>query len=278
VAARPHKIGSAFRVLVVLLKPLLIVFTKRDWRGASNIPAEGGLIVVSNHMTYADPLAIGHFLYDNGRAPRFLAKASLFKAPVLGRLLRGAGQIPVHRASKDASLAFRDAVAAVNEGKTIVVYPEGTITRDPDLWPMVGKSGAARIALTTGAPVLPIAQWGAHELLAPYGKKPKLLPRKTMHVIAGPPVDLSDFAGRELTVEVLRTATDRIMDAITAQLAELREARPPATRFVPGSDDKRGVVEGANSTGDDRSGDENGVADLPNQQSETGGAQNVGSA
>ena len=77
-----------------------------------------------------------------------------------------------------------------------MVYPEGTITRDPDLWPMTGKSGAARIALATGCPVIPVGQWGAHQLLAPYSKKPDLFPRKKIIVLAGDPVDLSDLLDR----------------------------------------------------------------------------------
>jgi hypothetical protein len=109
----------------------------------------------------------------------------------------------------------------------VAVYPEGTITRDKALWPMQGKTGAARIALTTGAPVIPVAQWGAQELLAPYAKRPRLFPRKTMKVLAGPPVDLDEFRGRELTAEVLRGATDRIMDAVTELLAKLRDEPAP---------------------------------------------------
>ena len=113
-------------------------------------------------------------------------------------MLRGAGQIPVYRESADASRAFSAAVAAVRDGECVAFYPEATLTRDPDQWPMVGKTGAARVALETGAPVIPVAQWGPQELLAPYAKKPDLFPRKTMHVRAGPPVDLSDFAGRPI--------------------------------------------------------------------------------
>ena len=124
---------------------------------------------------------MAHILWDHGRIPRYLAKAGLFKNKLLGFFLRSAGQIPVHRSSKDAAGAFDAAVAAVRAGKCVVVYPEGTITRDPGLWPMVGKSGAARIALATDAPVIPIGQWGAQELLAPYAKKPDLFPAQADH-------------------------------------------------------------------------------------------------
>ena len=152
-----------------------------------------------NHVTHVDPLTAAHFVYDHGRLPRYLAKADLFKNKALSRFLRDGGQIPVERLSRNAVGAFDAAVAAVNAGECIVVYPEGTITRDPDLWPMTGKSGAARIALATGCPVIPVGHWGAHELLAPYSKKPDLFPRKKIIVKAGDPVDLGDLLDREPT-------------------------------------------------------------------------------
>lgn len=228
-----RRTGLSYRFMAVVLKPLMAVLTRKDWHGQEHVPAEGGFVIAANHNTHVDPVAVGHYFWDVGRPGYYLAKASLFGVPVLGTVLRAAHQIPVHRGSRDASLAFRDAVAAVNEGRPVIVYPEGTITRDPDLWPMAGKTGAARIALTTGRPVIPVAQWGAHELLPPYAKRPQIFPRKTMHITAGPPVDLSDFEGRELSVEVLRAATERIMDAITDLLAGIRGETPPERRYDP---------------------------------------------
>jgi 1-acyl-sn-glycerol-3-phosphate acyltransferase len=222
-----RRIGFWYRLAVVVIKPLLLLFTKRDWRGTENIPTSGGFVTAVNHISYVDPLTYAHFQYDTGRVPRFLAKSGLFKIPFVGRVLAGAGQIPVYRDSADAALAFRAAVEAVEKGECVAVYPEGTITRDKTLWPMPGKTGAARIALTTGAPVIPVAQWGAHEILPPYGKRPRLLPRKTMHVLAGPPVDLDTFRGRELTADVLRGATDKIMEAVTELLVKLRDEPAP---------------------------------------------------
>jgi 1-acyl-sn-glycerol-3-phosphate acyltransferase len=151
--------------------------------------------------------------------------------PVIGQVVTGAGQIPVHRESKDATNAMRDAIAAVQAGECVVVYPEGTLTRDPALWPMTGKTGAARIALASGCPVVPMAHWGAHDVLAPYSKRPNLLSRAVQHVRVGPPVDLADLMGRDQTAEVLRTATDRIMAAITHELEILRNETAPAERF-----------------------------------------------
>ena len=215
---RPRRIGFWFRFAAVILRPLMMALTKRDWHGAEHLPATGGVIVVTNHVSHIDPIAFAHFIFDNGRLPRFLAKEVLFRVFFVGRVLKGAKQIPVYRESADASRAFSAAVAAVRDGECVAFYPEATLTRDPDLWPMVGKTGAARVALETGAPVIPIAQWGPQDLLTPYAKKPDLLPRKTMHLRAGPPVDLTEFAGRPIDGPLLREVTERIMLAITEQL------------------------------------------------------------
>jgi 1-acyl-sn-glycerol-3-phosphate acyltransferase len=190
-------------------------------------------VVVTNHISHFDPLTFAHYVNDAGRAPRFLGKSSVFETPVVGWLVRNAGQIPVYRETHDAAGAFRAAVEAVRQGECVGIYPEATLTRDPGLWPMMGKTGAARVALTTGCPVIPAAQWGAHEVLAPYAKLPHLLPRKVMHVWAGPPVDLDDLRGREQTAEVLRTATGRIIGSVTAILERIRRETAPAERFDP---------------------------------------------
>jgi 1-acyl-sn-glycerol-3-phosphate acyltransferase len=215
------------------VEPLLRLLTKRRWIDGEKIPAHGGCVVVGNHVSHIDPLTFAHFVYGHGRVIRFLAKAEVLDIPVLGRLIRATGQIPVYRLTTDASQAFRAAVAAVQEGKCVVVYPEGTITRDPDLWPMVGKTGAARIALSTNAPVIPVAQWGPQQILAPYAARPHLLPRKTMVMKAGDPVDLDDLRGRELTPATLREATARIMAEITRLLEEIRGEQAPVERYDP---------------------------------------------
>jgi 1-acyl-sn-glycerol-3-phosphate acyltransferase len=216
-----------------MLRRPLMVLTKRDWRGTEHIPQTGGCILVSNHVSEVDPIPFAHFVYDNGRLPRFLGKAEVFAVPVVGRILRSAGQIPVYRKSADASKAYSAAVAAVRAGECVIVYAEGTITRDPGLWPMVGKSGAARIGLETQCPVIPCAQWGPNELLAPYARKPNIFPRKLMRIRAGAPVDLADLQGKKLTPEVLRDATGRIMTDITTLLEEVRGEQAPTVRFDP---------------------------------------------
>jgi 1-acyl-sn-glycerol-3-phosphate acyltransferase len=225
--------GWAFILGASILKPPLLALTRRTWIDGDKIPATGGCVVVVNHISHADPLTTAHFLYDHGRLPRYLAKSGLFENGALSYFLRSAGQIPVQRLTTDAVGAYAAAVDAVRAGECVVVYPEGTITRDPDLWPMRGKTGAARIALATGCPVIPVAQWGVQNLLAPYAKKPDLFPRKRITYRAGDPVQLDDLLELPASSRTTLEATERIMAAITALLEEIRGAKAPAVRYDP---------------------------------------------
>ncbi|HEX3296544.1 MAG TPA: lysophospholipid acyltransferase family protein [Nocardioides sp.] len=228
-----QKRGWAFNLAVPVLKPVLLATTRRTWIDGEKIPATGGCILVFNHVSHVDPLTAAHIVYDHGRKPRYLAKSGLFKNPALSHFLRAAGQIPVERLSRNAKGAFDEAVAAVRAGECVVVYPEGTLTRDPDLWPMAGKSGAARIALETGCPVIPIGQWGAHNLLYPYAKKPHLFPRTQITMKVGDPVPLDDLRDQPRTTQTINEATRRIMAALTDLVAELRDEVAPAERYDP---------------------------------------------
>lgn len=222
-----------YRVAEVVLIPVLRTAFRHRWRGQENVPRAGGAILVANHISKIDPLTFGYFVRSTGRVPRYLAKAELFEHRWLGRVFVGADMIPVQRGGDGAASSIDAAAAAVRAGACIVVYPEATITRDPALWPMVGKTGAARIALATGAPVIPVAQWGAHRVLPPYAKKPVLRRRETAYARAGRPVDLDDLRSRDPDAEVLALATARIMDAITAELEVVRGEQAPADRFDP---------------------------------------------
>ncbi len=186
----------AFRFAEAIVRPLVRLLTRHEWRGRENVPLTGGCVVVVNHTSHADPFVVAHYLINVPRLPRFLGKESVFRIPVAGRILSSAGQIPVYRETADASRSYSAAVDAVRAGECVVIYPEGTLTRDPDLWPMRGKTGAARVALETGCPVVPLAQWGSHRVLSPYGKDLRLVPPQGVQVAAGPPVDLSAFQGR----------------------------------------------------------------------------------
>jgi 1-acyl-sn-glycerol-3-phosphate acyltransferase len=226
-----QRLGFWYRLIVVLAKPVLRLFVTREWRGEENLPAEGGVIIAANHVSEIDPFAVGEFLLDHGRPPRFLAKAELFRKAPVKWVLNGAEQIPVTRNSVDAALALEPAMDALRRGECVLIYPEGSATRDPELWPMKARTGIARLALLSGAPVIPIAQWGPEQVLPYKARRPKLFPRRKFQVAAGPPVDLSAFAGKPPTAELLRATTDTIMWRVTKQLAELRGETPPDRFF-----------------------------------------------
>lgn len=232
-----HTISVVVTIVSAIMKPL----TNRDWRYQDRVPQTDGVIFVPNHISNADPLAVGQFLAFSGRWPRFLAKASVFRIPIIGRLIAACGQIPVERGSAQSKDALVAAAQAIDQGRAVVIYPEGTITYDPDLWPMKGKTGAARLAFTTGCPVVPIGQWGAQHLMP--GRKPrfpKFFPRKTLRVAAGEEIPLDDLRAQPVTAATLDEATTRIMDAITVLVAEVRDAVPPSHRYDPRGDQTSG--------------------------------------
>lgn len=221
-------LGIPYRTAEVMAWPNLMVWTRRDWQGQENLSYHGeGIIVAPNHISWFDPLAIAHFLHDAGRPPRFMGKQEVFDVPLMGQFLKQAGQIPIDRGN-DPTAALESAQHAVRSGECLVMYPEGTITRDPGVWPMTGKTGAVRVALLTGAPLIPVAQWGANKVMAPYTKEFNIFPPKLMQVRAGEPLDLSDLMGQPLTAELLKIGTERLMARITAMLADIRGETPPA--------------------------------------------------
>ena len=206
--------------------PIAMACTVPVWRGGEHIPAAGPVLLVSNHLSFADPVTETVFVLAHGRVPRFLAKSGLWRLPVIGRVMADGGHIPVHRDVRDARGAYQAALAALGRGEALLVYPESTFTDDPDGWPMRGRTGVAKLALESGAPVVPIAHWGNQRVLPPKKIVPRLLPRKRVVVYAGEPVDLSDFAGQRLSRTVLTGATARIMAAITDLLTEIRTGHP----------------------------------------------------
>lgn len=216
-----------YSTVVHILTPMLRMITDRHWSGQENLPKEGGFIAVSNHVTNLDPLTFGHFLVENGVPVKFLGKAELFKVPVVGQVLRGARQIPVHRGSARAIESLDAAATALAQGECVGIFVEGTLTHDPDMWPMQGRTGAARLALTTGVPVIPVAQWGAQRVIPRHEVWPVTLRKQRVDVMALPPVDLSAFQGKPQTAELLHEATDAIMWDLTRGVATLRGQEPP---------------------------------------------------
>ncbi len=225
---------SIFWVLATLAVPPMNLATRYRIEGAEKLPRSGAFVLAPNHYSEIDPVVMGHAVWRLGRAPRFLAKASLFRIPVVGWLLRRSGQIPVERVgSVRGSEPLRAANELVDKGRLVIVYPEGSLTRDPDLWPMRGKTGAARIALEQGIPVVPAAHWGTQQLMGRYSKKISLFPPKTIRIKIGDPVDLSAFRDRPLDSATLTEATSVVMDAITALLEDLRGEKAPEQRWDP---------------------------------------------
>ena len=233
----PLGTNSWFRFGASVLRPILNLIIKKDWRGSEKLPKSGAAIVVCNHLSYVDPLTFTHFLYNNGRAPRYLGKESVFRVPIIGRVIKGAGQIPVSRESKDAVKGLEHAIAVLKAGHLLGVYPEGTLTRDENLWPMKAKTGVARLALITGAPIYPCASWGPEKVLPPYSKKLRLFPRTKVSIIMGDQVDLSKWKGRAEDPIAIEEAADHIMDRITELLEILRGEEAPAIRFDPKKSD-----------------------------------------
>jgi 1-acyl-sn-glycerol-3-phosphate acyltransferase len=222
-----RRLGFWRRVAVSLVLPPLGVWTKRTWTGQENLPATGGIILVANHASQFDPLVVAHFIYEAGRWPRFLAKSALWRVPVVGPFLTKTLQIPVERGSVEAVKSLDVLVEALDQGGAVMIYPEGTTTREPDLWPMRGKTGAARLALLTGAPVIPVASWGSQAVFDPRTKRFRFRLRTPVSVIAGKPIDLSRWAGEAPSRETLHLMTEQIMLEIRALVAQLREAEPP---------------------------------------------------
>ena len=228
-----RRLGFWRRFAVAVVKPPLTVMTRRTWRGMEHIPSSGGAIIVANHMSHADPFVAAHYVYDSGRWPQFLAKASLFDLPLLGWLLHRVHQTPVYRGTVDAAKALDAAVAAIEAGDLVIIYPEGTTTKEPDLWPMRGKTGAARLYLITGAPVIPVVMWGPEQIFDPRTHKLRLRPRSPVTVVAGPPMDLSKWDGVAPTTANLYEITDEIMLRLQEMLVEIRGGTPPAELWTP---------------------------------------------
>ena len=222
---------SIFWVLAGIVVPLAGILMKIDVRNPEKLPREGAYVLAPNHYSELDPVAVAVAVWKIGRAPRFMAKESLFRVPVLGAALRATGMIPVARQASAASArqTLHASEQLVEHGRGVIVYPEGSLTREPDMWPMRGKTGAVRLALEGGIPLIPMAQWGVQQVMPRYGKL-RLWPlRRRVETLIGDPIDLSAFRGREHQPSALIEATDLLMAEISRLLGELRgEAAPPA--------------------------------------------------
>jgi 1-acyl-sn-glycerol-3-phosphate acyltransferase len=222
-----------WRFFGALVIPFVLFVGRYRVHHPERIPRSGPFIMTANHITEFDPLVTAYTLWHHGRVPHYLAKASLFRAPVIGWAFRSTGQVAVERAARGQNNTIAQGERIITEGLALVVYPEGTLTRDPDLWPMRGKSGAVRIALETGVPLIPAAHWGAQKILPRWSKRFSLFPRKTVDIVIGEALDMSRWAGRPLDAATLSEATLYVMQAITALLEGLRGETAPVERWDP---------------------------------------------
>ncbi|RZU54269.1 1-acyl-sn-glycerol-3-phosphate acyltransferase [Krasilnikovia cinnamomea] len=227
-----------WRVLLWVSRPLAALVCRLRVSGEVPPGLRGGpLILAANHVSPVDPVVLAAACQVVGLAPRIMATGGIFQAPVVGAVMRRCGHIRVDRRTARVAQALPDAAAALAANSTVLVYPEGRIGLDPWMWPERGKTGVARMAAMSGAPVVPVAQWGAHAVLpytSPTGIVGSVLRamwrRPVVWVRFGEPVDLSGLTG-SAGARAMR-ATDRIMEGITVTLAPLRADEPRAPRFV----------------------------------------------
>lgn len=219
-----------FLVRNTLVPSLRLLFRFRIL-GLEKIPQRGGVIIAPNHVSNFDPLCMGLVVDKAGRRPRFLAKASLWRVPVLRWIFGNAKQIPVERGTGNRA-PMEAAIAAVKRGECVVLYPEGTITTNPDLTPMQGKKGIARLALATGAPVVPVAQWGPHWYIAKYHRS-SWRPRRLMLFKVGDPIAFDRSLEHRDDPEVLREVSDRVMAELDRMVRELQKIHPEGAAIPP---------------------------------------------
>lgn len=208
-----------------VVPPLKLWF---NWRleGVERVPREGPIIIAGNHLSYLDPLAHAFFVVEAGRRPRFLAKAELFENPFLRMVLRGTGQIPVRRGTGDKT-SLEEAARALDRYEVVLIYPEGTsMTQNPDLSPMRGKTGAVRLSIRTGVPILPVATWGGQYVWRK-GPGKRFTFGRPIWLKAGEPMDPSAKGpAAEQDQELVRRLTDELMDRLTVLVADLRSRYP----------------------------------------------------
>ncbi|GAA3762738.1 lysophospholipid acyltransferase family protein [Microbacterium kribbense] len=227
---------SAFWTLAAIVVPPISLLAKIRIVDGHKLPREGPFVLAVNHYSELDAVMVAVAVWRLRRLPRFLAKESLFHVPVLGWALRATGMVPVGRtgSSADAQHTLDVSQALVEHGRGVIVYPEGTLTRDPDLWPMRGKTGAVRLALAGDIPLIPVAQWGAQEIMPRYGKIALWPLRRPVTVVFGDPIDLAGFhSDGKPAPATLSRATTVVMDRIAEMLSTLRGIPAPAQRWNP---------------------------------------------
>ena len=223
----------AFILVAIVIAPILRLMFTIKTSGKENLP-EGGYILVGNHLSYLDPFSFAYSVYLHmKRVTHYLAKESIFRIPIIGKLLPKVGQIPVYRGGKSNEEPLRAAKEFLKAGQVVVVFPEGTLTRDPDQWPMRGKAGAIRLAVELGLPIVPCGQWGVEKVLGNYSKKFRPNPFHVVRVKIGKPMFFRELEGKTPTSQELASATDKVMHEIANIVGELRGETPPKELWDP---------------------------------------------
>lgn len=227
-----RQVGPIYKLAYVALTPYVGPFVDLQVTGLQHLPAQGGAILAFNHLSKFDPLNIGYAFGVNGIEVHFLAKAELFDVPLLGTLLTKWGMVPVSRGADKAADSLSKAQTALNEGQKIGVFFEGTLTRDPAYWPMKGKTGAARMALDSGAPLIPVVQWGTQNVMERYLSRPRLK-RTTVHVRILPAIEVADLAADSSDRQAVLEVTRRLENALREGLSDIRGEEAPEKVFDP---------------------------------------------
>lgn len=209
--------------------PFLKAVSRQKVEGLENLPRDGGFIAVANHLTDLDSLTTMRALVDVDIPAYSLAKSTLFEVPVLGHVFKAGGQIPVYRGTERAGNSLIEAERRLRQGDVVMIFPEGTLSRDPLQWPMTGKTGAARLAMSTGVPILPMGQWGAQHILDTMGGGGfRPWPRKEVRVLMGEPFTLTERFGSDVEDRAqVVAATAEIMSRITRLVEVLRGEKAP---------------------------------------------------
>ncbi len=214
-----------FDIVKLTSRPELIPFARFDIDGVDRIPKTGPAIIVANHRSYFDTVAVGLTVVQSGRTVRFLGKKEVFDAPVVGQLARALGGIRVDRGS-GSDEPLREATRALNGGDMVVVMPQGTIPRGPDFFEPVlrGRTGAARLAAATQAPVIPVGLWGTEKVWPRSARVPNVA-----NVVNPPVVRVRVGTPVPLEHDDVHVDTEGIMDSIVDLLPAEAKRRRKAT-------------------------------------------------
>ena len=235
------------QVLMAFARPELVPYARFDIDGIDNIPMQGPGIIVGNHRSYFDPLAMSMALAKRGRPVRFLGKKEVFDAPIVGQLARAMGGIRVDRGT-GSDEPLRDAARALEAGELVAMMPQGTIPRGPAFFDPVlkGRWGAAKLAEMTHAPVIPVGMWGTEQVWPRSERLPNVLnimnpPLVTIRV--GPPVAVKYASTDADTKRIMKAIVDLLPPEArtkrTPTADELVRTYPPGYKGDPGAEHER---------------------------------------